>query len=70
VLSWLGAGLRERAARPWAIALLIGLVGGLAISLDNFRLFWLVVGALTAKLSQMRAERVRRGQTISGQGGG
>jgi O-antigen ligase len=50
VVFWLGAGLRRRETRPWAIALLIGLVGGLAISLDNFRLFWLVIGALIAKL--------------------
>jgi len=62
---WLGAGVKRRATRPWAIALCIGLVGGLAISLDNFRLFWLAVGVLVAKLAtETRAERVRAQRSL------
>ena len=62
---WLGAGAKRRATRPWAIALFIGLVGGLAISLDNFRLFWLAVGVLVAKLAtETRAERVRAQRSL------
>ncbi|MCJ7795473.1 MAG: hypothetical protein MUQ56_01665, partial [Thermoleophilia bacterium] len=48
---WVGRGLRRPAARAWAIAVFAGLVGGLAVSLDNFRLFWLAVGVLAAVLS-------------------
>ena len=55
---WLGAGLRRPGPRPWAVALFVGLIGGLAISLDNFRLFWLVAGVLVAKLAgEARADQ-------------
>lgn len=50
LLIWLWRGARDRTTRPWAIALLVGLVGGLAVSLDNFRPFWLTVGVLLAQL--------------------
>jgi len=48
---WVVRGLRRASARPWAIAVVAGLVGGLAVSLDNFRPFWLAIGALVAQLS-------------------
>ncbi|MFB3880274.1 MAG: O-antigen ligase family protein [Armatimonadota bacterium] len=48
---WVVRGLRRPAARPWAIAVCAGMVGGLAVSLDNFRPFWLVIGVLAAQLS-------------------
>jgi hypothetical protein len=51
VALWVGRGLRRPAARGWAIAVFAGLVGGLAVSLDNFRPFWLAVGVLAAVLS-------------------
>jgi O-antigen ligase len=51
VAVWVGRGLRRPAARAWAIAVFAGMVGGLAVSLDNFRPFWLAVGMLAAVLS-------------------
>ncbi len=48
---WMWRGMRRASTRRWAIAVLIGLVGGLAVSLDNFRLFWVAVGVLAAQLS-------------------
>ncbi len=50
IMFWVLRGLRHPAARPWAIAVLVGMVGGLAISLDNFRPFWLALGVLSAQL--------------------
>jgi O-antigen ligase len=51
---WLWRGIRRPQARRWAIAVLVGMVGGLAVSLDNFRPFWLAVGALVAVLAGAR----------------
>jgi O-antigen ligase len=48
---WVWRGMRRASTRRWAIAVLIGLVGGLAVSLDNFRLFWVAVGVLAAQLT-------------------
>jgi O-antigen ligase len=48
---WLARGMRRAAAMPWAIAVFAGLVGGLAVSLDNFRPFWIAVGVLAAHLT-------------------
>jgi len=63
VAFWLGAGMKRRATRAWAICVLVGLLGGLAIALDNFRLFWLAVGVLTAKLAvEVEAERAARAE--------
>ncbi len=50
LVIWLWRGVRQTTARRWAVAVLIGLVGGLAVSLDNFRLFWVSVGVLVAQL--------------------
>lgn len=50
LVVWLWRGVRQSTARRWAIAVMIGLVGGLAVSLDNFRLFWVSVGVLVAQL--------------------
>lgn len=66
VLFWMRAGLKETTARPWVIALFVGLVGGLAISLDNFRLFWLAAGGLAGKLWQLRADRARLSLAVGG----
>ncbi len=51
---WLWRGMKRGDTRPWAIAVFIGLVGGLAVSLDNFRPFWLAVGVLAARLTASR----------------
>ncbi len=51
IFVWVGRGLRQPAARRWAIVVFVGLVGGLAVSLDNFRPFWLGIGALVAQLA-------------------
>lgn len=51
ITVWVARGLRRPAARAWAIAVFAGMVGGLAVSLDNFRPFWLAVGVLAAVLS-------------------
>lgn len=56
LLVWLVRGVRREATRPWTIAVLIGLVGGLAVSLDNFRLFWVAVGVLAAQLMMGASE--------------
>jgi O-antigen ligase len=56
LLVWLARGVRRTVTRPWTIAVLIGLVGGLAVSLDNFRLFWVAVGVLVAQLMIGAAE--------------
>jgi|GEM_PF-5377076 len=52
---WLFRGMRRAATRPWAVAVFVGLVGGLAVSLDNFRPFWLAVGALAAYLTTLKS---------------
>ncbi|MBN1460717.1 MAG: O-antigen ligase family protein, partial [Armatimonadetes bacterium] len=64
---WLWRGARSPRARPWAIAVFIGLVGGLAVSLDNFRPFWVAVGVLVAVLlgSPAGARQVRSSMTPS-----
>jgi len=53
---WLLKGARRRDARPWAIAVLASMVGGVAISFDNFRPFWLALGVLVARLSAPEEE--------------
>ena len=58
IALWVARGIRRAAARPWAIAVFCGRVGGLAISLDNFRPFWLAIGVLVAQLGS--------GQTYQG----
>jgi O-antigen ligase len=58
---WLWRGVRTPEARPWAIAVFVGLVGGLAVSLDNFRPFWLAVGVLVAVLLGAREGAPRVG---------
>jgi O-antigen ligase len=60
VVVWVARGLRRPSCRRWAIAVLVGLAGGVAVSLDNFRLFWLAVGLLVAGLAA--AERARAGE--------
>jgi O-antigen ligase len=57
IAVWLWRGLRQDAARPWAIAAMAGLVGGIAVSLDNFRFFWLALGALVGRLSVCSASQ-------------
>jgi O-antigen ligase len=47
----LWSGLRRPDTRPWAVALAVALAGGLAVSFDNFRPFWLVAGLLGGRLS-------------------
>jgi O-antigen ligase len=51
LVVWVVRGLRRAQARRWAIAVLVGLVGGIAVSLDNFRPFWLAAGLLAALAS-------------------
>lgn len=51
LLLWLGSGLRRPDARHWAVPLAVALLGGLAVSFDNFRPFWLVAGLLSGRLS-------------------
>lgn len=58
LLIWLGKGLKRPGTRPWAIAVFAALVGGLAISLDNFRFFWLAVGLLVAGLARSNIQRM------------
>jgi O-antigen ligase len=57
VLAWLARGARGANTRPWAIAVFVGLVGGLAVSLDNFRPFWMAVGVLVAQLAPTTSSR-------------
>jgi hypothetical protein len=60
VLTWLSRGFRHRETRGWAITCLVGMVGGLAVSFDNFRFFWLAIGVLVAQLAvQEQARRAR-----------
>jgi hypothetical protein len=58
VLTWLSRGFRYRETRGWAITCLVGMVGGLAVSFDNFRFFWLSIGVLVAQLA-VQAHRAR-----------
>jgi O-antigen ligase len=51
VLFWLWHGLRQQETRGWAITCLVGMVGGLAVSFDNFRFFWLAIGVLAAQVA-------------------
>jgi O-antigen ligase len=57
IIIWLWRGVRQATARPWAVALLAGMVGGLAVSFDNSRFFWLAVGALAGRLAAAPAVR-------------
>lgn len=56
---WLWRGMKRPSCRRWAIAVFVGLVGGMAVSLDNFRPFWLVVGLLVAGLTATEREDAR-----------
>ncbi len=47
----LALGLRRPDTRLWAVPLAVALLGGLAVSFDNFRPFWLVAGLLSGRLS-------------------
>ncbi len=51
VLYQLALGLRRPDTRRWAVPLAVALAGGLAVSFDNFRPFWLIVGLLSGRLS-------------------
>jgi O-antigen ligase len=57
IIIWLWRGLRQVSTRPWAVALVAGMVGGLAVSFDNSRFFWLTVGALAGRLAAAPAVR-------------
>ncbi len=61
LLVWLFRGMKRRETRAWATTLLLSLLTGVAISLDNFRPFWLFVGVLVAQINMYdRAEQARR----------
>jgi len=67
LLVWLVKGMRFRETRPWAVVLLSSLMAGLAITLDNFRPFWLFTGVLVAQIGlmeQRRAAARREGHAI------
>jgi O-antigen ligase len=57
LLLWLGRGMWRRPTRPWAIVLFINLLGGMAVSFDNYRPFWLATGVLVAQLAAYERSR-------------
>jgi len=59
VLYWVYRGLRRPFSLYWTVAVIVCLIGGLGISADNMRIFWLAVGVLTAKLAQVEAAEAR-----------
>ncbi len=64
LLVWLARGMRRQETRAWATTLLISLLGGIAVSLDNFRPFWLFVGVLVAQIQLHDAGRFRAEQNL------
>ena len=64
---WVVRGLLYRRSQPWAIAMLVMLVAGLSIGLDNWRLFWLsigiVYGCLPARAGGQSINRASREYT-------
>ena len=55
LMIWLAQGPAAPETRAWAITLLISLLGGIAVSLDNFRPFWLFTGVLVAQINLWEA---------------
>lgn len=54
---WLYRGRQSARSAKWTNAVAVCLVGGISLGLENFRPFWLAVGALCGVLQQERARR-------------
>lgn len=57
VLWWMFRPVLQGTRNLWAVTVLACLVGGLAVSLWDWRLFWIAVGALNGQFAVQRTDR-------------